>query len=78
MTEYEEGMVRCALDEEWFSTLCQQLEASKDSSLLFDTKRWVENLESAFKSMSAIGQYVEDSSQCYPDIMLNDNTDNQG
>ena len=78
MTEYEEGMVRCALDEEWFSAICQQLEASKDSSPLFDTKSWVENLESAFDSMVEIEQDIGDSSQCYPDIVVNDNTGDQG
>jgi len=78
MTEYEDGMVRCALDEEWFSTICQQLEGSKDSSPLFDTKRWVENLESAFDSMVEIAQDIEDSSRCYPDIVVNDNTDDRG
>jgi len=78
MTEYEEGMIRCALDEEWFSALCQQLEATKDTSALFDTKRWLENLESAFVSMIVIEEDIGDSSQCYPDIMVNDNTDDRG
>ena len=78
MTEYEEGMVRCALDEEWFSALCQQLEASKDSSPLFDTKRWVENLESAFDSMGEmIEQNIEDSKD-YSDIKVTDDTGDRG
>ena len=72
MTEYEEGMVRCALDEEWFSALCRQLEASKDSSPLFDTKRWVENLESAFELM--VEQDIGDSKD-YPDIKVTDDGD---
>ena len=75
MTEYEDGMVRCALDEEWFSALCQQLKASKDSSPLFDTKRWVENLEAAFESISIVQeQDVGSSIHRYPDIVVNDNT----
>jgi len=76
MTEYEEGMIRCALDEEWFSAVCQQLEASKDSSPLFDTKRWVENLEAAFESILIVQeQDVGSSIHRYPDIVVNDNTD---
>ena len=79
MTEYEDGMIRCALDEKWFGTISQQLKASKASAPLFDTKRWVENLESAFeKTMAVIRQDVEDSSQCYPDIVVNDNTGDRG
>ena len=78
MTEYEEGMIRCALDEEWFGTICQHLKVSKDSSPLFDTKRWVENLEAAFESMAVIRQDVKDSSQYYLDIVVNDDTDDRG
>ena len=59
-------------------TLCQQLEASNDSSPLFDTKRWVENLESAFDSMVEIEQDTGKRGQCYPDIVVNDNTDDRG
>ena len=77
MTEYEEGMIRCALDGEWFSAVYQKLEASKDSSPLFDTKRWVENLESAFESIMLVQSKDEVSSGNYPDIVVNDSTEDE-
>ena len=51
MAEYEDVMVRCALDNEWFEEVRQRLLNAKDSSPLFDTERWVRNLEAAFCKM---------------------------
>jgi protein O-GlcNAc transferase len=68
MAQYEGAMARCALDEEWFSTVRRRLLSSKDSSPLFDTGRWVGNLEAAFSKM------VELDADCggYPDIVVAD------
>ena len=54
MAQYEDAMVRCALDGDWFSSLCQRLRSSKESSPLFDTERWVRNLEAALYTMAAL------------------------
>lgn len=51
MAKYEDAMIKCALDKKWFDTVRQQLHSSKDTSPLFDTKRWIQNLEVAFESM---------------------------
>ena len=68
MAQYEGAMARCALDKEWFSTVRQLLLSSKDLSPLFDTGRWVGNLEAAFSKM------VELDADCggYPDIVVAD------
>lgn len=68
MDRYEDAMVRCALDTEWFDSICQQLNSNKDSSALFDTKRWVENLEAAFRTMLELG--IDDGH--HPDIVVTD------
>ena len=54
MAQYEDAVVRCALDGDWFSSLCQRLRSSKESSPLFDTERWVRNLEAALYTMAAL------------------------
>jgi hypothetical protein len=51
MDQYENAMVRCALDQKWFDTVRKHLLSAKDSSPLFDTDRWTLNLEAAFASM---------------------------
>jgi hypothetical protein len=68
MAQYEGAMARCALDEEWFSTVHRRLLSSKDLSPLFDMGRWVGNLEAAFSKM------VELDAACsgYPDIVVVD------
>ena len=46
LQEYEKLLIRCALDSEWFDGIKDQLESSRlTNSLLFDTKRWVQNFE---------------------------------
>jgi len=68
MAQCEGAMARCALNEEWFSTVRQRLLSSKDSSPLFDTGRWVGNLEAVFSKM------VELDADCsgYLDIVVAD------
>ena len=51
MVQYEDVMVRCALDKQWFDTLRQRLLLVKDSCPLFDEIRWIQNLETAFEFM---------------------------
>ena len=69
MDRYEDAMVRCALDTEWFDSICQRLNSNKDSSALFDTKRWVENLEAAFRAMM-LELGIDDGH--HPDIVVTD------
>jgi hypothetical protein len=70
MAEYENVMTKCALDEDWFYIIRQRLLASRDSSPLFDTKRWVENLEAALGKMTELGVDCAN----YPDIFVTDNS----
>ena len=76
MDQYEDAMVRCALDEEWFHTICHQLISMKDSSTLFDTKRWVNNLEVAFREIVKLLGTSEDggANHHFPDIVVTDDT----
>ena len=70
MSQYEDAMVKCAMDEDWFGSLCERLDALKDSSPLFDTQRWVRNLETAFQEIM-----LSDSEgrTTLPDIVVEDN-----
>ncbi|KAL3816563.1 hypothetical protein ACHAXA_003803 [Cyclostephanos tholiformis] len=70
MAKYAATMARCALDEDWFSTIRRRLLSSKDSSPLFDTKRWVENLEGSFRKMAELGVDCAN----YPDIVVRDDS----
>ena len=46
MQAYEDRMVKCATDPDWFhSQIAMKLVKNKRSSPLFDTERWVRNLE---------------------------------
>lgn len=47
MSIYEAIMKRCVLDHKWFSSLKEKLSSDFESATLFDTKRWVKNLESS-------------------------------
>jgi hypothetical protein len=68
MTQYEGAMARCALDEEWFYSVRQRLLSFIDSSPLFDTERWVENWEAAFRKMAELDEDCDN----YPDIFVSD------
>jgi hypothetical protein len=71
MAQYENMMARCALDEDWFYTIRQRLLTSRDSSPLFDTKRWVENLEAALRKMTELGVDCAN----FPDIVVTDDSE---
>lgn len=70
MAKYEDAMVRCALDKEWFEKIRQRLVSFKDSSPLFDTDRWVQNLEAAFRKMVELDVDGGD----LPDIVVSDHS----
>uniref|UniRef100_A0A7S2ARR9 O-GlcNAc transferase C-terminal domain-containing protein n=1 Tax=Octactis speculum TaxID=3111310 RepID=A0A7S2ARR9_9STRA len=53
MKEYEAIMTRCATDSEWFSQTKERLKSSRVYSPLFDTKRWVSNLETALREITS-------------------------
>eukprot|EP00980_Cylindrotheca_fusiformis_P030238 scaffold24593_cov176-Cylindrotheca_fusiformis.AAC.1 len=47
MAEYEFIMKRCVVDCAWYSTVKERLLQNRKKSPLFDTERWMKNLESA-------------------------------
>ena len=53
MDDYASLMTKSATDGEWFSKIKEQLTRSRESAPLFDTERWVENLESALLEIVA-------------------------
>ena len=69
MSEYEDAMVKCATDNEWFKSIRNRLRSSVRISTLFDTKRWVQNLEASFITMKTIN---EDQENKFPDIVVSD------
>jgi protein O-GlcNAc transferase len=56
MDEYEECMVQCAInDNNWFSPAMERhLLDTRTTSPLFDTERWVKNLEIGLKRMNSL------------------------
>jgi protein O-GlcNAc transferase len=64
MQSYEDLMVKCAINREWFSEVRERLFSSRTEPPLFDTARWVRNLETAFLKMKELG--LED----VPDIVV--------
>ncbi len=74
MDKYENAMMRCATDRKWFDDLRTKLNSLKDSSPLFDTRLWVENLEASFGELVSLKSA---SLEVLPDIMVT-NGDNGG
>ena len=60
MHDYRKLMHRCVNDFAWFSGVKEQLLSTKDSCPLFDTVRWVRNLEVGLKEVMM--QRLEQSS----------------
>ena len=54
MEAYESTMIKCATDAEWFQNIRYKLVSSRAESPLFDTDRWVRNLEAAFLKMKEV------------------------
>ena len=51
MEDYENIMMKCVLEKSFYENLRKKLEESKTSCPLFDTNRWVRNLETALRSV---------------------------
>ena len=66
MEAYESMMIKCASDGLWFENIRKKLVSSRAESPLFDTHRWVRNLEAAFLKMRVID--LND----LPDIVVED------
>ena len=69
MSDYEDLMIRCAADTKWFESVRRRLCELSQTSPLFDTERWVRNLEAAFLHMTSSG-YNQGSE--FPDIIVAD------
>ena len=54
MNAYENLMIKCATDIKWFTKVRERLILSRSNSPLFDTDRWVKNLEVAFLKMKTV------------------------
>ena len=53
MTEYENIMVRCATDTQWYNNVKQRSRTNRLSSSLFDTDRWMKTWEAGLKDVVA-------------------------
>jgi len=69
MSDYEDAMVKCALNSEWFESIRNRLRSSVLLSPLFDTERWVRNLEASFMHMKSMN---DKQSNRLPDIIVTD------
>jgi protein O-GlcNAc transferase len=70
LSEYEEEAVSLALDAERLFAMRRHLESCRDTCALFDTQRWVKNLESGF--FGAWQQYLEQKQQGMKDVTVED------
>jgi len=69
MSEYEDAMVKCAINTKWFESIRERLRLSVPVSPLFDTERWVRNLEASFVQMKSMNC---DQTNAFPDIIVTD------
>ena len=60
MKDYAEVMVRCAIDKEWYDSIRNRLVESRLTCPLFDTQRWVENLELALRHVAICNTHPTD------------------
>jgi protein O-GlcNAc transferase len=60
MRGYADLMVHCATDKRWYDSIRNRLCESRLLCPLFDTQRWVENLEVAFRQIVLNDQKVAD------------------
>ncbi|EED88202.1 o-linked GlcNAc transferase, partial [Thalassiosira pseudonana CCMP1335] len=67
MNEYEDMMVKCVSEKGWFNGVQERLSSSVVSSPLFDTERWVQNLEASLQTIVSL-----DTSDILPDIVVLD------
>jgi protein O-GlcNAc transferase len=71
---YKQLMIRSATDREWFPTITKRLLNAKRSSPLFNTPRWVKNLEIALQHVAKLS--ASESNQDYCDIIIQDDDSN--
>lgn len=69
MHDYEDAMVKCATNKEWFESIREKLRLSIPTSPLFDTERWVRNLEASFMQIKAMSC---EQVNTFPDIIVTD------
>ena len=60
LQSYKSLMIKCAVEKEWFRKQTEKLTDNRFSSPLFDTKRWVGNLETAFCHLIQSGEKEND------------------
>ena len=60
MQAYENLMVKCVVNTEWLDAVRKRLRSSRNTSPLFDTFAWVNNLETAFLQMIALQDELPD------------------
>uniref|UniRef100_A0A7S0FSR0 O-GlcNAc transferase C-terminal domain-containing protein n=1 Tax=Minutocellus polymorphus TaxID=265543 RepID=A0A7S0FSR0_9STRA len=53
MAEYEDIMVRCATDAQWYNNVKERLRINRFASPLFDTDRWMKTWEAGLKDVVA-------------------------
>ena len=70
MRDYAALMVKCAVDKEWYASIRARLNESRMMCPLFDTKRWVENLELAFRQI--VLDKESSAKQIRADIVVDD------
>ena len=69
MSDYEDAMVKCAMNTKWFESIRERLRLSIPVSPLFDTERWVRNLEASFMQIKSVSC---DQGSNFPDIIVTD------
>jgi protein O-GlcNAc transferase len=72
MSSYEDAMIQCAVDSEWFNNVKERLRSATQLSPLFDTERWVRNLEASFIHMKSLRGATRD--KMLPDIIVEDSS----
>jgi predicted O-linked N-acetylglucosamine transferase (SPINDLY family) len=70
MSSYEDAMIRCAVDSKWFNNVKERLRSATQLSPLFDTERWVRNIEASFIHMKTLKGDACD--KMLPDIIVED------
>ena len=72
MSSYEDAMIKCAVDGKWFNNVKKRLRSATQLSPLFDTERWVRNLEASFIYMKSLRGVSCD--KMLPDIIVEDSS----
>merc|ERR1712071_152709 len=72
--EYEDLMVRCYSDALWFEQIRESLRKNRDSCPLFDTERWVRNLEIGLKEVVRIYEMEDGDFRSDIEIQEDDTT----